>query len=200
MIEWLLPDKHAIALIIKDHETVKDLFDDFEKADTSAVKKRIVDQALAELKMHDIVEKELFYPVVRQHAGKEIMNEADEEHHLVRVLIAELDNMPNQNDHRDAKFTVLAENVRHHIREEEGQILPKARELDIDFERLGERILERKEQLRKDGVPDDSEHAMVAKAGNAGSPAKAAARRKKAPARRKSAATTSGKSRTRAKH
>src|SRR4051812_47309783 len=66
MIDWLLPDKHAIALIIKDHETVKDLFDNFEKADTSAVKKRIADQAIGELKMHDIVEKEIFYPAVRQ--------------------------------------------------------------------------------------------------------------------------------------
>ena len=200
MLEWLLPDNHAIALLIKDHQTVKDFLDEFEKSDTPAVRKRIINQTLAELKMHAVLEEEIFYPTVRQHVGKELMNEADEEHHVARVLIAELDRMRDQNDHRDAKFTVLAENVRHHIREEEGQMLPKARELDIDFERLGERMLARKEELLRDGVPADLEHAMVAKARNADSPAKAATRRKKAPARRKSPPTTSGKSRTRAKH
>ena len=67
------------------------------------------------------------------------MNEADEEHHVARVLIAELDPKGSGNDHRDAKFTVLAEGVRHHIKEEETEMLPKAKELDIDFEALGQR-------------------------------------------------------------
>jgi hypothetical protein len=55
------------------------------------------------------------------------MNEADEEHHVARVLVAELDRKGRNDDHRDAKFTVLAESVRHHIKEEEGEMLPKAR-------------------------------------------------------------------------
>ena len=82
------------------------------------------------------------------------MNEADEEHHVAKVLIAELDTIDAKNDHRDAKFTVLAENVRHHIREEETEMLPKAKELDIDFEALGQRMLARKKELLKDGIPD----------------------------------------------
>jgi hypothetical protein len=113
------------------------------------------------------------------------MNEADEEHHVAKVLIAELDRTGRENDHRDAKFTVLAESVRHHIREEENEMLPKAKELDIDFEALGQRMLDRKKELLKDGIPADAEHAMVAKAnGKADSPA-AAARRRKAPAMRR---------------
>jgi hypothetical protein len=56
---------------------------------------------------------------------KDVMNEADEEHHVARVLIAELDR--RSDDHRDAKFTVLAESVRHHIKEEEGEMLSKAK-------------------------------------------------------------------------
>ena len=67
-------------------------------------------------------------------------------------------------------------------------MLPKAKELDIDFEALGQRMLARKKELLKDGIPTDAEHAMVAKShGRADSPAAAAARRKsttrKAPAR-----------------
>jgi hemerythrin superfamily protein len=116
VFDWLLlSEKHAIALLKKDHDTVKALFEAFEKADTQAAKRRIVEQALTELKIHAVLEEEIFYPTVRRHVGSKLMNEADEEHHVAKVLIAELDTVPDKNDHRDAKFTVLAESVRHHI-------------------------------------------------------------------------------------
>ena len=124
---------------------------------------------------------------MRAHVGSQVMNEADEEHHVAKVLIAELDHPGRNRDHRDAKFTVLAESVRHHIKEEENDMFPKAKELDIDFESLGKRMLDRKKELLKDGIPADAEHAMVAKAnGHADSPAAAAGNRK-APARKVSA-------------
>ena len=112
-----------------------------------------------------------------------MMNEADEEHHVARVLIAELDRDGRGDDHRDAKFTVLAESVRHHIKEEEGEILPKAKGLEIDFEALGQQMLARKKELRRDGIPPDAEHKMVAAANGRGdSPAARARRAGKAPA------------------
>lgn len=189
MFDWMLPEKHAIAILKKDHDTVKALFDEFEKAEKAAAKEKIIDQALSALKIHAVLEEEIFYPTVRAHVGGKIMNEADEEHHVARVLIAELDSGANK-DHRDAKFAVLAESVRHHIREEENEMLPKAKELEIDFEALGQRLLDRKKQLQQKGIPADSEHAMVAGAnGKEDSPATAAAQNKpakarKAPARR----------------
>jgi hypothetical protein len=38
-----------------------------------------------------LIEEEIFYPTVCKHVGPGIMNEADEEHHVAKVLIAELD-------------------------------------------------------------------------------------------------------------
>ena len=105
----------AFALLKKDHDTVKDLFDRFENAEGRPEKKKIVDQALAELKVHATIEEEIFYPAVRKPVGKDVMNEADEEHHVAKILIAELEEMDGRETHYDAKFTVLAENVRHHI-------------------------------------------------------------------------------------
>lgn len=163
------------------------------KADTPAAKRKIVEQALTELKIHAVLEEEIFYPTVRRHVGSKLMNEADEEHHVAKVLIAELDTVPDKNDHRDAKFTVLAESVRHHIKEEEDQMLPKARELDIDFEALGQLMLDRKKQLLKNGIPADAEHAMVAKSGGKADSPAAAAKRRKAPARRKTAPLSSSR-------
>jgi hemerythrin superfamily protein len=107
MFDWMLPEKHAIAMLKKDHDTVKGLFDDFEKAETRVSKDKIITQAISALKIHAVLEEEIFYPAVREHVGQKLMNEADEEHHVAKVLIAELDGKAN-NDHRDAKFTVLA--------------------------------------------------------------------------------------------
>src|SRR3954462_8471542 len=105
----------------------------------------VVRQALTELKVHAAIEEELFYPAVRKPVGKEIMNEADEEHHVAKLLIAELDRMDGTESHFDAKFQVLAENVRHHMKEEEDEILPKAEKVKVDFEELAEKMRRRKE-------------------------------------------------------
>ena len=119
MLDFLMPEKHAISILKKDHDTVKDLFEQFEKAESSTEKERIITKAVNELKIHAAIEEESFYPTVRKHVGSDLMNEADEEHHVAKVLIAELDLNGGGGDHRMAKFTVLAESVRHHIKEEE---------------------------------------------------------------------------------
>jgi hemerythrin superfamily protein len=65
----LLPEKHAIAILIKDHDNVKDLFDRFEKSESSGEKERLIGEALTELKIHAVVEEEIFYPAVRRQLG-----------------------------------------------------------------------------------------------------------------------------------
>lgn len=189
MLDWLLPEKHAISILKKDHQAVKDLFDEFENAGSPAQKEKLIAAAVTELKIHAVIEEEIFYPTVRKHVGADIMNEADEEHHVARVLIAELDGNAGGNDHRNAKFIVLAESVRHHIKEEETQMLPKAKELKLDFEALGQKMLERKKELKENGIPKDAEHTMVA-AVNGKDDSPAAASRKRASAARKTPAKT----------
>src|ERR1700722_13675154 len=122
----------AIAMLKADHEKVKKLFDQFEKTEDKKAKKKIVEEALTELKIHATIEESLFYPAVRQEIDDEegIMEEADEEHHVAKVLIAELDKMTGNEDHWEAKFTVLSENIRHHIKEEESDMLPEARKTE----------------------------------------------------------------------
>lgn len=190
MFDWMLSRKHAISILKKDHDTVKALFDKFEKTENRAARNKIIAKAVSELKAHAVIEEEIFYPAVRAKVGAKIMNEADEEHHVAKVLIAELDGRMKDEGHRDAKFTVLAESIRHHIQEEENEMLPKAKNLDIDFEALGETMRARKEELLTEGFPPDAEHRMVAKsAGRNDSPA-AAARKKKSAGTRKASVKT----------
>jgi hypothetical protein len=168
----------AVALLKEDHDRVKALFDRFEAAKGRAAKLKVVRAAVIELKVHAAIEEELFYPAVRKPVGKEVMNEADEEHHVAKLLIAELDVMDGSESHFDAKFQVLAENVRHHIQEEENEMLPKAEGAKVDFEALAEKMRRRKERLLAGGVPPVGEERMVkASRGTGDSPARAARRK-----------------------
>jgi len=189
MLDFMLPEKHAISILKKDHDTVKELFDRFERTDLPAEKENIIAKAVMELKIHATIEEEIFYPTVRKEVGTDIMNEADEEHHVARVLIAELDGKGGGGSHRNAKFTVLAESVRHHIKEEENEMLPKAKALDIDFQALGQQMLDRKKELKENGIPKDLEHDMVARVNGRGD-SPAAASRKAAPRAKKTVRKT----------
>lgn len=125
----------AIKILKKDHATVKELFERFETAENLREKKKIAAETIMELKIHATIEEEIFYPAVRKQIGKKIMTEADEEHHVVKVLIAELEEMSRKEEHYYAKCKVMAENVKHHIKEEDRDMLPKTRSLDIDWMR-----------------------------------------------------------------
>ena len=157
----------AIAMLREDHRGVKALFKRFETEDSKSAKRQIAADALMQLKLHATIEEELFYPALRQRMEDPdgLLDEADEEHHVAKILIAELEQMKGDEDHWEAKFKVLAESVRHHIKEEEGEMFPNAKETDIDFGVLGQQMLDRKSSLMENGIPADAESRMIASAG-----------------------------------
>jgi hypothetical protein len=169
---------NAIELLKHDHEEVKALFEKFEKSESRAEKKRIAKEAMKDLKIHAMIEEEMFYPAARKEVDEDLMNEADEEHHVAKILIAELEDMDGSESHFDSKFLVLAENVRHHIKEEEGEMLPKAEKADLDLDALGQKMAQRKQELMEtEDFPKVGEEAMVAAShGRGDSPAKASHR------------------------
>jgi len=180
MLEFFTKHENdAFALLKKDHDTVKELFSDFEEAETLRQKKKIVADTIMELKIHATIEEEIFYPALRKHkVDMDLLNEADEEHHVAKLLVAELEQMDGTEQHYGAKYTVLAENIKHHIKEEEGELFPKARKTDLDFVALGKQLLARKQQLKKSGVPPCAEEKMIFahKKGSGDSPAQTAKR------------------------
>jgi hypothetical protein len=96
------------SILKKDHESVKELFEKFENSESAAGKEQIVTKAVAELKIHASIEEEIFYPTVRKHVGADTMNDADEEHHVARVPIAELDLNGGGFPRRSGRGVVLA--------------------------------------------------------------------------------------------
>jgi hemerythrin superfamily protein len=122
----------AITLLKDDHKTVEQLFKRFEKAgDRAFVEQRqIVDRIIEELSVHAAVEEQLFYPVIRATVPEtdDLALESLEEHHVVKWVLSELDRMAPEDERFAAKVTVLIENVRHHVREEEDELFPKVRD------------------------------------------------------------------------
>ena len=144
----------AVELIKSDHRKVEKLFREFEEAGDRAykTKQELVAQIVEELEVHATIEEETYYPAVEAKArkdGKELIAEAVEEHHVVKILLGELRSMSSEDEAFDAKVTVLMENVRHHVEEEESELLPQSEKiLDGDeLTRLGEEMAARKRQL-----------------------------------------------------
>jgi len=131
----------AITLLKADHREVEKLFKAYEKLGDGA-KKAKTDTAgkiIKALSVHAAIEEQVFYPAVRQEVDgtRDEILEAIEEHHIVKWVLAEIDGITPADERYDAKVTVLIENVRHHVKEEEGELFPAVRAV-LGRKRLGE--------------------------------------------------------------
>jgi hemerythrin superfamily protein len=147
----------AIVLLKEDHKTVEKLFKEFEKTKESATpakKRQLVDQMIEALTQHAYIEEEIFYPAA-WHADKETKEhvlESVEEHHVVVWMLSELMEMKPTEETFDAKVTVLMENVRHHVEEEEKEWFPDVRK-SLGRNRLAE--LGKQMEAAKAKAPQD---------------------------------------------
>ena len=142
----------VVSALKEDHKKVKELFDLFEEAEDRRSKLQIVTQTLKSLTVHAQVEEEIFYPAFRKARSAEdetdeLMDEALQEHHVAKILMAELEDMSPGDKFYDAKYTVLAESVKHHIEEEESEIFPEVDEDEAAWKGVGERLVARREEL-----------------------------------------------------
>ena len=140
----------ALTLLTEDHRHVEALFARFEKAGSRAhaTKRRLVDDIIEKLSIHASIEETIFYPAVRE-ADPELETqvlEALEEHHGAKAFLAELERMAPEAERFDAKVTVLMEQVRHHVEEEESDLFPRVRKAidTADLDQLGSALAEAK--------------------------------------------------------
>jgi hemerythrin superfamily protein len=150
----------AIKLLSRDHREVEALFEKFEKAIRDDKKEKLARQICTELKIHCMIEEEIFYPALRGKIEDDDLDEALVEHDGAKVLINDIEAGEPDDDFYDAKVKVLQEEIAHHIREEEkqqGNIFSQARKTDVDLEALGAHMAVRKAELQRraetDGLP-----------------------------------------------
>jgi hemerythrin-like domain-containing protein len=152
----------ATALLREDHVLVDKMFKQYEKAKDTGRKAALVQKICGALKAHTTVEEEIFYPAVREAIDDDaLMDEADVEHATAKELIAQLEAGHPGDDHYDAKVIVLGEYIRHHVKEEQGEIFPKARKAKIDLKDLGFRIQARKAELMPEETGGRSKKGLL---------------------------------------
>ncbi len=140
----------AIAMLKADHRKVEELFEKFDKARSAKVKKTLADQICMELSIHMMLEEEIFYPACAAEVEEDLRLEAYVEHDGAKILISELEESNPDEDFYDAKLTVLSEQIKHHVKEEEKPgdgLFAQARKAKMDLEMLGQEMMARKEEL-----------------------------------------------------
>jgi hemerythrin superfamily protein len=150
----------AIQLLSQDHREVEDLFEQFEKASDDEKKEQIARQICTELKVHALIEEEIFYPALRGKIEDDDLDEALVEHDGAKLLINEIEAGGSDAKFFEAKVSVLQEQIEHHVKEEERQsdnIFSQARKTDVDLDALGEQMAARKAELMQlaetEGLP-----------------------------------------------
>ena len=140
--------KDAIALLKADHEAVSDLFAEYEKTRSVPKKKALVAEICTALSVHAQIEEEIFYPAIKAALkDKLLVPEATVEHAGVKDLIAQLEGIEPDGEMYDAKVKVLSEYVKHHVKEEQNEMFPKAKTSSLDMVELGARLAARKDDL-----------------------------------------------------
>jgi hypothetical protein len=150
----------ALKLLSEDHRKVEELFEQFEKASGDGKKEKIARQICTELKVHAMIEEEIFYPALRGKIDDDDLDEAMVEHDGAKLLINDIEAAGPDEDYYEAKVKVLQEQIEHHVKEEEKQqdnIFNQARKADVDLAVLGEKMAARKAELmalaESEGLP-----------------------------------------------
>ena len=148
-------EKDACDLLDADHRAVKRMFKEYEELTGSRgrsvgqKKLELARQICHELAVHAQIEEELFYPALREVIkDTDMLAEAEVEHQSAKDLIAQIEGMTDADEMFDAKVKVLGEYVDHHVKEERGEIFPKARSArKLDLLAMREEMMARKEEL-----------------------------------------------------
>lgn len=141
----------ATDLLKKQHKEVKSLFKKIESTENARERRRLMSEIATALEGHTVIEEEMFYPAVRgleTQKAEEMVMEAFEEHHVVKLVLAELPQVDPEDERFEAKMTVLSELVEHHADEEEKEMFKLANKLGKDeLEALGEQMEQRFEAV-----------------------------------------------------
>jgi hemerythrin superfamily protein len=178
--------RDAIALLKQDHRTVSQLFEEFAKADEeeqSAIAQRVCQL----LTVHAQIEEELLYPAAKEcfdgdEENEDLVNEAEIEHGSAKELIAKIEGMSSDDEHFKATVTVLGEYIKHHVKEEEGQLFPQLKKTELDLKELGSRLADRKFALMEQLGIEEQEPPQTRKR-SAGRASRGASRSKSTRAR-----------------
>jgi hemerythrin superfamily protein len=155
--------RDAIALLKQDHRMVEALFDEFEEAEEQE-QSQLAERICNMLTVHAQIEEEIMYPAAKQaledEEEVELVNEAAVEHATAKDLIAKIEGMTPDDEAFAATVKVLGEYIKHHVKEEEGELFPALRKTDVELKEIGTQLSQRKLALMEEmGIEAEEEPA-----------------------------------------
>jgi hemerythrin superfamily protein len=146
----------AIGLLTADHAAVKKLFaqeETFSKRD-SEKKVEVFNEIAAALEVHATIEEEIFYPAVKKARSEHVKDEVREgyeEHKQIKTLLETIASITPADESYDMKIKVLKEDVEHHVKDEEGDLFPDAKQFlsERRLVELGAELGTRRQQLKQ---------------------------------------------------
>ena len=153
--------RDAIALLKQDHRTVEQLFEEFEGADDDQLQ-AIAERVCQLLTVHAQIEEEILYPGAKEAFEDEeeldLVNEANVEHQTAKDLIAKIEGMTPEDESFKATVKVLSEYIKHHVKEEEGELFPALKKTELDLKEMGSQLNDRKMALMQElGIEPEEE-------------------------------------------
>ncbi len=150
----------AIDLLLDDHKQVRQLIKQYEKMHEKAgadEKQELAEQICNEFLLHADIEEQFFYPAAREALEEEdLIDEAEVEHASARDLVAQIQAMQPDDPMYDAKVKVLGEYIEHHVEEEEKEMFPKVKKAKLDFDMLGQEMMQAKQAAQSGFLAGDS--------------------------------------------
>lgn len=117
---------NAIELLKEDHKVVEELFTQVEAAEEEEYP-ALFEQIKKELDTHAHIEETIFYPKLDAEGSKELVDverEGIEEHRQAKMFLKEISGLSDDSEKMEPKLKVLIEDIRHHVKEEEGEMFP----------------------------------------------------------------------------
>ena len=150
----------AVTLLKHDHRTVEDLFSQFEEAEEGE-HLGLAERICQLLTVHARIEEELLYPAAKEafaddEEDSELLYEAEVEHRTAKDLIAKIEGMSEPDEAYKATVKVLSEYIKHHVKEEEGELFPALRKSELDLKDIGAQLSQRKIELMEEmGIAEE---------------------------------------------
>jgi len=193
--------RDAIALLKQDHRTVEQLFEEFENADDDQLQ-AIAERVCQLLTVHAQIEEEMLYPAAKEAFDDEeeldLVNEANVEHQTAKDLIAKIEGMTPEDESFKATVKVLSEYIKHHVKEEEGELFPALKKTELDLKEMGSQLNDRKMALMQElGIEPEEEAPTQRRKSSSRSGRSSATKSRQARAGSRSKSTSRASSRAR---
>jgi hemerythrin superfamily protein len=151
----------ALGLLRRDHKLVDELFNEFQQAGQQQLDP-LARRICKLLRIHAQIEEELFYPAARRVlSDPSIVDHAEQEHDEAKASIARIESLTSDDATFKSAVASLAEEVRRHVAEEEGELFPQLQG-KLDLVSIGIALAERRDTLMDVlGLHSDDEEGVA---------------------------------------